>query len=172
MDQTLRGILDALRRASLGVSRGTVHASDDTPKLQTIDFRGDHEELLSKVENFAYPYGFNAVPVPPDEQSKTAEVIMGFLKGARSLPVILGLIDRRSRPTGGEAGQVQHYHYRGAKGTFTVAGFTHDAGPDNGTHKVIVGGSTVSHDDQQIVTDTPKKLFTGVVHLGAGSLST
>ena len=182
-------MLDGLRRAGLSLARGIVHAFSDTPKLQTVDFRGFQNELITTAENFAHAFGHYAVPVPPDEQSKAAEVIMAFLDGNRSHPVILGHIDRRYRPTKGENGQVGHYHFQGAVAMFRQAGFAHNAGPNKKPHRVIVGdtsvnaadgahttkvgSTTVVKEDGKITTDTQTKVFTGVVHLGAGgSLST
>ena len=161
-------MFDALRRAGLNLARGIVHTFDDSPKLQTIDFRGLQNELIPGAENFAHPFGHYAVPVPPDEQTKAAEVIMGFIDGNRSHPAILGHIDRRYRPTGGEQGQIGHYHYQGASHNYTSAGYTYSSGPNKKPHLTVVGSTKVKKSDGQIVTDTGTKLFTNVVHLGAG----
>ena len=182
-------MFDGLRRAGLNLARGVIHTFSDTPKLQTIDFRGLQNELITAAENFAHPFGHYAVPVPPDQQTKAAEVIMAFIDGNRSHPVIIGHIDRRSRPTKGENGQIGHYHYQQATAMFRQAGFAHNAGPNKKPHSIIVGatsvnaadgahttkvgGTTVVKEDGKITTDTATKLFTGAVHLGAdGSLST
>ena len=182
-------MLDGLRRAGLNLARGVIHAFSDSPKLQTIDFRGLQNELITTAENFAHPFGHYAVPVPPDQRTKAAEVIMAFLDGNRSHPVIIGHIDRRSRPTKGENGQVGHYHPAGASTMFRQAGCSHNAGPNKKPHSIIVGdtsvnaadgahttkvgSTTVLKEDGKVTTDTTTKIFTGVVHLGAGgSLST
>lgn len=181
--------MEALRRAYLGFTRGSLVQATDKPKMQTVDARLFHNELIAGIERFQ-PYGHSAVPLPPDQTgSKAAEVIVAFVNGNRAHPICLGVDDRRYRPTGGEAGQVGHYHYRGATATFRMSGFAHDAGPDkkphlvnvgatsvnaaDGAHTTKVGSTTVVKEDGKITTDTATKLFTGVVHLGAGgSLST
>lgn len=178
------GITDPLRRAGLNLARGIIHAFSDKPKLQTHDVRGYQNELLTGLENFSSPFGHYVVPVPPDQQTKAAETIFGFLNGNRSHGVVLAHIDRRYRPTNGENGQTGHYHYQGASGMFRSAGFTHDAGPQKKPHAVVVGstsvnaadgahttkvgGTTVLKQASGITTDTPTKIFTQVVHLGAG----
>ena len=133
-------MLDGLRRAGLNLARGVIHQFSDSPKLQTVDFRGFQNELITAAENFAHAFGHYAVPVPPDEQTKAAEVIMAFLNGDRSHPVIIAHIDRRYRPTKGENGQVGHYHFQGATGMFRQAGFAHNAGPNKKPHAVIRRG--------------------------------
>ena len=153
-----------------------------------MDFRGLQNELLTGVENFAHAFGHYAVPVPPDKTSKAAELIMGFLGGNRSHPVVLAHIDRRFRPTKGEDGQIGHYHFKRATAMFRKAGFAHDAGPDkkphsvsvgqtavqaaDGSHLTKVGATAVLKEADKITTQTQTKVFTGAVHLGAdGSLS-
>ena len=49
-------MLDGLRRAGLNLARGVIHAFSDSPKLQTIDFRGLQNELITAAENFAHPF--------------------------------------------------------------------------------------------------------------------
>ena len=180
----MSGGLDGLRRAGLNLARGIVHAFNDKPKLQTVDFRGYQNELPTTVENFAHPFGHYGVPVPPDQQTKAAEVIMAFLDGNRSHPVILAHIDRRSRPTNGEDGQTGSYHPNKAMAMFRRKAFTHDGGQNKVPHQVVVGSTSVqaadgSHttkvnsttvlkEDGKITTDTATKIFTGTVHLGAG----
>ena len=177
-------MLDALRRAVLGLTRGTIHTFNDKLKLQTVDLRGFANELLTGIENFAHSFGHYAVPMPPDQQTKAAELIIGFIGGNRSHPVILAHIDRRTRPTNGENGQTGTYHPSKAMAMFRDAGFTHDAGPAKKPHQVIVGETSVSaadgshltkvgqtavlKEDGKITTATATKIFTGVVHLGAG----
>ena len=180
----MSGALDGLRRAGLNLARGIIHAFSDSPKLQTIDFRGYQNELLTGVENFSATFGHYSVPMPPDQQTKAAEVIMAFMDGNRSHPVILGHIDRRYRPVNGENGQVGQYHPSKAMAMFRDAAFTHDAGPAKKPHQVLVGSTNVSaadgshmtkvgsttvlKEDGKVTTDTATKIFTGVVHLGAG----
>lgn len=176
--------MEALRRAYLGFTRGTLVKATDKPKMQTNDVRLLHGELIPGVERFQ-PYGHSTVPMPPDQDGKkAAEVVLAFVHGNRAHPICLGVEDRRYRPTGGEDGQVGHYHFRGATATFRQGGFSHDAGPDkqphlvnvgktsvtsaDGAHTTKVGSTTVLKEDGKVTTDTKTKIFTGVVHLGAG----
>ena len=130
---------DGLRRAGLNLARVTIHASNDEPKLQNVDVRSLQQELPTTVENFALPFGPYAVPVKPDKQTKTAEGLLGFLFGNRSIPALLAMIDRRFRPTKGEDGQVGSYHPSKAMAMFRKNAFTHDAGPEKKPHQFVVG---------------------------------
>ena len=181
----MRGSLsDALHRAYLGFTRGIVAKANDQPKMQTLDIRGNQNELITGVERFQH-YGHSSVPLAPDQTGgKAAEAIVAFINGNRSNGIVLGVDDRRYRPTGGEPGQNGHYHYRGATATFRMAGFSHVAGPDkkphlvsvgatsvtsaDGAHTTKVGGTTVLKEDGKITTDTTTKIFTNAVHLEAG----
>ena len=176
--------MEALRRAYLGFTRGSLVKATDKSKMQTVDVRLYHDELIPGIERFQ-PYGHSAVPLPPDQNgSKAAEAVVVFINGNRAHPICIGVDDRRYRPTGGEDGQVGHYHYKGATGTFRMSGFAHDAGPDkkphlvnvgatsvtsaDGAHTTKVGSTTVLKEDGKVTTDTQTKIFTGAVHLAAG----
>ena len=138
---------DALRRSGLGLARGTVHAVSDSPKLQTIDCRGYANELITGVENFAQPYGFKSVPLPPGDNS--AECVIGFVNGNRSHPVILGHIDRRTNPTGWSPGDSGLWHHNGASAKFTDKGYVKAAGSQKQPDTTTVGNCTVTWADGQ-----------------------
>lgn len=141
-------LLDSARRA-YNVVRGTLQASDDKPKMQTVDVRLMHGELLTKVERFQ-PYGHSSVPLPPDQDGKAAEVIAIFANGNRSHPVVIAVDDRRYRPKNWSPGDAGLYHFKGATARLTNDGWKHDAGPDKKPHIVTVGNATFTIADGKI----------------------
>ena len=163
---------DALRRAGLGLARGTIHMVNDKPKLQTIDIRGYDNELITGVENFAQPYGFKSVPLPPGD--KAAEVVVGFINGNRSHPVILGHIDRRTAPTGWMPGDSGFWHHAGATARFTDKGFVKDAGSNKQPDTTTVGNATLTIADGKItatVAGTTIIVTDGKICLGDANAS-
>lgn len=141
---------DAGQRAYLGIARGTISGSDDSKLMQTVDARLLHNELLTGIER-PQSYGFNSVPVDPDQDGKkAAEVIVGFVNGNRSHPVVLAEGDRRSRPTGWQKGESGLWHYQGASAKLTATGWKHDAGPNKQPHTVTVGNAVVTIADGKI----------------------
>ncbi len=163
---------DALRRAGLGLARGTIHMVSDTPKLQTIDVRGYDNELIPGVENFAQPYGFKSVPLPPGD--KAAEVVVGFINGNRSHPVILGHIDRRSTPTGWNPGDTGIWNSIGHMLKLTAAGLGYVAGSKKLPFTVPVGTATLTVADGKItatVGGTTVVVTDGKICLGDANAS-
>ena len=138
--------LDAARRAYLGLVRGTVNASDDSPMMQTVDARLMHNELLTGIERFQ-PYGMSSVPRPPDSGGKAAEVIVGFLHGNRGHPIVLGVDDRRYRPKNWMPGDVGNYHYSGATAKFADAGWAYNGGTTKLSASWTIGNLTVTWTD-------------------------
>ena len=136
--------LDAARRSYGALVRGTVHASDDKPMMQTVDARLMHGELLTGIERFQPPYGLYSVPIPPDPpRPNAAEVIVGFLGGNRAHPIVLAVDDRRYRPKDWKPGNSGLYHYKGATARFTDDGWVQDAGPDKKPKTFTVGNATL-----------------------------
>lgn len=142
--------LDAARRVYMGLVRGTVHKVDDKPRMQVVDARLLHDELLPGIEHFQN-YGFGSVPRPPDEKGgKAAEVIVGFLHGNRSHPVVLTVQDRCFRPRDWKSGDSGLWHYKGATARFTDDGWKHDAGPDKKPYEIKVGRGLLHIADDKV----------------------
>lgn len=148
--------LDAARRAYLGIVRGTVHAANDKPKMQTMDARLLHNELLTGIERPQH-YGFSSVPPPPDPSGgKAGEVFVGFVNGNRSHPIVLATDDRRYRPINGESGQTGLWHYKGHGLKLVGTGFVYDAGPQKQPHTTTVGNASVTIADGKITATVDK----------------
>ena len=158
--------LEALRRAGLNLARGTVHASSDKSKLQTIDFRGYDNELIPGVENFGMPYGFSSVPLPPNKQTKAGEVVVAFLGGNRSHPIIIGYNDRRYRPTGWNPGESGLHDHQGQMVHVANGGIQVTGGPKKLPLTITVGSSTVTIADGTITLKGDKIVLDGMVYLG------
>ena len=143
--------LDAARRGYLGIVRGTIEKVDDSQKMQTVDARLLHNEMLTGIER-PQNYGFSSVPVGP-QGTQAAELMVGFLHGNRSHPMVLGVDDRRTRPTGWKEGESGLWHYKGATAKFTDDGFVHDQGSDKKPLVVMVGNLTVTWADGKAMID-------------------
>ena len=142
--------LDAARRAYLNLVRGTVHQVNDKPKMQTVDARLLHNELLTGIERMQ-EYGFSSVPPPPDPNGpKAAEVLVAFLHGNRSHPVIVATDDRRTRPTNWGSGDSGLWHHGGAYCKHTDAGWVHDQGSQKKPYTITVGNAVLTVADGKI----------------------
>jgi phage gp45-like len=119
--------LDAARRAFLGLVRGVFKGADDGKMLQEHSFDGMAGEKFSEVESFAHTYGVSFVPLPPDDK----EVLVGFINGNRSHPVVLGVIDRRHRPQNWKPGEVGLHDDQAQKIHVGRGGITISGGDDN-----------------------------------------
>ena len=143
-------IADAARRGYLGIARGVIMGSDDSKLMQTVDARLHSQEMLTGIERLQ-SYGFNSVPVDPDQNGKkAAEVVVGFVNGNRSHPVVLAEGDRRSRPKNWQKGESGLWHHKGATAKLTATGWKHDAGPDKQPHTITVGNAVVTVADGKI----------------------
>lgn len=108
--------LQPLRQRVAGiVARGVVKLVNDAKKLQLIQLGALASETIDGAEHFQ-PYGFSSVPLAG------AETVTLFPQGDRARPIVVVASDRRYRPTGGAPGQVDLYHYTGAKVTFYANG--------------------------------------------------
>lgn len=137
--------LEALRRGYLALTRGTLVKAHDEHMLQTHDVKVMHNETLEGVEHFQ-TFGFHSVPLPPDKQTKkAAEVIIGFMNGHRSHPVVLSVNDRRTKPKNWKEGEVGLWHNKGATAKFTQDGsWKHDAGSEKKPFVIQVDNAVVT----------------------------
>lgn len=89
------------------IARGVVTLTSDATKAQKIQalVLGAPTRLLEVFSQ----YGFTSNPMPG------AEAIIAFLGGAREHGIVIGTDDKRTRPSGGQAGQVTLWHYAGHK---------------------------------------------------------
>jgi phage baseplate assembly protein V len=78
-------------------ARSTIDKADDSKKWQEVKHRVFQGEQADTIEH-AHPYGFTAVPKPPDS-SGTAEAIVIYVGGDRSHGVAIVVGDRRYRLT-------------------------------------------------------------------------
>lgn len=105
---TLRANLAAAaRRAFVGISRATLAKADDSKRWQEVTVKDEIGRQFSNVE-VAHPYGFTAVAKPPDDDrhTKAAEVVMVFLDGDMSHPMVIATGDRRFRLKNLQPGEV------------------------------------------------------------------
>ena len=120
--------------------------------MQTLDARLLHNELLTGIEHFQPGYGLNSVPMPPEQGStKAAEVIVGFINGNRSHPIVIRIDDRRYRPKNWNPGDVGLYHYQGATAKLTTVGWSYDAGDQKKPHTTTIGNAVVTVADGKIM---------------------
>lgn len=131
-------------RAFLGIIRGVIIGSDDSKKMQTVDFRGLHDEMLTAER--PQIYGVTSVPPKPDGNGANgAEVVVGFVNGNRSHPVVLSDGDARTRPKNLKPGESKHhddqgqYSHLARDGHVAVAknhSVTAGSQPDTGNHEL------------------------------------
>ncbi|WP_407529442.1 phage baseplate assembly protein domain-containing protein [Methylobacterium oryzisoli] len=156
---TLRSsIADAARRAYLGITRGTLISADDKPMMQELTIRDRFGQKKTNVEHW-HPYGFTSVPNPP-EKDKEAEVMIAYLGGDESHPVVLSVADRRYRPKDLKPGDIAQHDHRGNKTVMHKDGVTHTSSQTI-THNVVDGdgkvlSTIVQHKDGKKITMTTK----------------
>lgn len=118
--ETLRQLRHLLRPIETRIvnmaGRATVQLVDDTAKMQLVQLGGIVGGPYPGVEH-VQPYGFSSVPLVGAD---TAIVI--FPNGDRSHALLIGAADRRYRPTGGDPGDVNVYHFTGARIRMTQDG--------------------------------------------------
>ena len=134
---------DAARRSYLGVTRATFVKADDQTRMQEVTVRGRFGEQFTNVEHWQ-PYGFTAVPLPPDDQQQSqAEVLLAYLGGSPDHPIAIGVADRRHRPKGLKPGDIAFHDHRGQTTVFSKDGVTHRT-PLTITHQTVDGGGAVT----------------------------
>lgn len=102
IDEMRRFIAPLARRVMLTVSRGTLGGVDDSTDLQRSQvtlLAGETRDGVERVQ----PFGFSSVPLPG------ADCLVICVGGNRDHPVVVNVDDRRSRPTGLQAGEVCIY---------------------------------------------------------------
>jgi len=96
-------MLDPLKtKMRLMVSKAVVALIDDGKKIQQMQLLALAGEVLADVERYQQ-FGFTSVPLPG------AEAIVAFIAGDREHGIVLGVEDRRYRPTGLTNGQACFY---------------------------------------------------------------
>jgi hypothetical protein len=113
-------------RAFLGIIRGVIMGADDSKKMQTVDFRGFHNERLTAER--PQIYGVTTVPPAPDGNgSNGTEVMVGFVNGNRSHPVVLSDGDARTRPKNLKPGESKRHDDQGQNSHIARDGHYHTA---------------------------------------------
>lgn len=105
-----RDLLDAIARATEplknrlanSIARAVISRVDDSTKMQMVQLGVLAGETIDDGERFQN-YGFSSVPLPG------AEAVVIFPDGERGHPLVVGVDDRRHRPTSGTAGEVVMY---------------------------------------------------------------
>jgi len=105
MDDMKRFMAPLQRRVMLAIGRGTLGPVDDDDGLQRSQVTLLAGETRDNVERIQ-PYGLSAVPMAG------ADVLVVCVGGNRDHPVIIGVDDRRHRPTGMQAGDVCIYSHQ------------------------------------------------------------
>jgi phage baseplate assembly protein V len=125
----------------LALTRGTVTRADDSQMMQTVDLRGIHNEALAGVERFQ-DYGFTSVPKPEDGSGE-AELVIAFIQGNRSHPVVIRVDDRRFRLKNLQPGESSQYDDQGQQVYVSRTGIQVLGGPSNLPVTVTVGNATL-----------------------------
>lgn len=105
-------------RVANSVARSVVRLVNDSTKMQLVQLGvllGEDVEGAKGAEHFQ-PYGLASVPL------SGAEGVVLFPNGDRSHPLVVTISDRRSRPTGGDPGDVTLYNAAGAKVRMLASG--------------------------------------------------
>lgn len=139
-------------RIANSVARAVVQLVDDSTKLQLVQLGVLADETVEDGEHHQ-SYGFSSVPLAG------AEAVVLFPNGDREHPLVVGVSDRRYRPSAGEAGQVTMYHYKGAKVTMLASGDI-EVTPGPGG-KIIMAGAATGPTGEGVVVGTGIDPFTG-----------
>ncbi|MCA3312968.1 MAG: phage baseplate assembly protein V [Roseomonas sp.] len=105
LDEMKRFIAPLQRRVMLAIGRGTLGPVNDADGLQRSQVKLLAGEVRDNVERMQQ-YGISAVPLAG------ADVLVVCVGGNRDHPVIIGVDDRRHRPTGLQPGDVCIYSYQ------------------------------------------------------------
>lgn len=117
------------------IARGTVTRVVDSGGRQELQAEILDTEIAEDLEVYGL-YGFNSVPL------EGAQCVVAFQGADGAEPIVVGITDRRHRPTGQPAGTVQLYSDTGATLTITADGDV-VATPASG-RKVLLGSSSAS----------------------------
>ncbi|GGC90267.1 phage baseplate assembly protein domain-containing protein [Chelatococcus reniformis] len=128
---------DLAGRSYSGVFRGTLVKASDNTKMQELEIRGRFGERITNVEHW-HPYGSYSVPLAPKD-GKEAEVLVANLGGSADHPVVLGVADRRHRPTGLQPGETGLHDDQGQRVHIGRDGIVISA-PDTKSITVQIGG--------------------------------
>lgn len=148
------------------VGRGVVQLVNDAKKLQLVQLdvlKGETVEGGGDGGEHFQPYGFSSVPLAG------AEAVVLFPNGDRSHPIVISTPDRRYRPSGGAAGDVNLYHYSGSKITMLASGDI-DITPAPGG-KIIQAGAATGPIGEGVVVGTGIDPFTGATYNTLGNAS-
>jgi phage gp45-like len=141
------------------ITRATLEASNDDPKLQEVDVNLSHGEKARGVEH-VQPYGFSSRAKAPskeaDGSTKRAEALVVHADGSRSHPVVVAVTDRRFRPKGMQEGEVQVSDDQGQKVYLTRDGIVLSS-PKKVTFQV--GDSTIVMETSGITIKGPAIKF-------------
>ena len=105
LDEMKRFIAPLQRRVMLAIGRGTlgpVNDDDGLQRSQVMLLAGETRDNVERIQ----PYGISAVPLAG------ADVLVVCVGGNRDHPVIIGVDDRRHRPTGMQPGDVCIYSHQ------------------------------------------------------------
>ncbi len=141
------------------VARGEVKRVDDSTKVQQVQAQFD-DEVRDELEHFQ-GYGFTSVP------DADAECVVLFVGGKRDNGYVVGVDDRRYRPTGLAAGTVCIYSKSGSRVTLFPDGNI-ELKPTTDAKVKVVGSLEVSGS----ITAGGDVSATGVGTAGAISLTT
>jgi phage gp45-like len=122
--------------------------------MQEVAVKVFHDEETQTLEHF-HPYGFTAVPKPPDGKKK-AEGVVIFPNGSRSHGLVIVVGDRRYRLTQSKPGEVAIHDDQKQKVHLTRAGIVLDGGPSKLPVNVTVGNATLTVADGKITTTVDK----------------
>ena len=101
-DAISRALEPVKNRLANSIARAVIERIDDTKKMQLVQLGVLDGEPVDDGERFQN-YGFSSIPLPG------AEAVVVFPDGERGHPLVIGVDDRRHRPTGGTAGEVVMY---------------------------------------------------------------
>ena len=104
---TIRHMIRPLEtRIANMVARGVLRRVDDSKKMQLLQVEFLSGEVRAALERFQ-EYGFTSVPI------EGAEAAVMFVGGGRDHGLVVGVDDRRYRPTGLQPGEVALYDKTG-----------------------------------------------------------
>ena len=161
---------EAARRVYTTLTRGWLVKPDDSKRMQELTIRDRFGVELREVEHWQ-PYGVTAVPKPPADD-KQAEVLIAYLGGSPSHPVVIATADRRSRPTNMEPGEVALHDDQGQAVRIGRAGIVLQGGPSKKPLSFSAGNAIVTIADGQVTVAVGGMSLTVLpdrVKIGAGT---